>query len=174
MLRDTNTHTPEHPHRTKFRDTLPTFKRTLNTRVTQGFASATVSFLLFFYFLFLEDSWRITLTLVRKFGVEFIAALYLASNMHEAAFKPLHKKKAKEAGGGKKKSVRGAINFCICAKDPDWAAVWAKFKDFPRLRPAILCICIRSPAEPIVVKIAKLCDAAAAHENRIKINLALV
>lgn len=31
----------------------------------------------------------ITFTLVRKFQVEFMAALYLASNMHEPPFKPV-------------------------------------------------------------------------------------
>lgn len=31
----------------------------------------------------------ITFTLLRKFRVEFMAALYLASNMHEPAFKPV-------------------------------------------------------------------------------------
>jgi len=59
----------------------------------QGFASLLT--FPFFFFLFV-DPWRIALTLARKFRVEFIAALYLASNMHEAAFKPLQKKMRKK------------------------------------------------------------------------------
>jgi len=51
-----------------------------------------LTFSFIFFLFFWCGPWRITLTLVRKFQVEFIAALYLASNMHEAAFKPLQKK----------------------------------------------------------------------------------
>jgi len=58
----------------------------------QGFASL----LTFPFFFFFVDPWHIALTLARKFRVEFIAALYLASNMHEAAFKPLQKKMRKK------------------------------------------------------------------------------
>lgn len=45
------------------------------------------SFFLFGHFFFFF--WGITFTLVRKFQVEFMAALYLASNMHEPPFKPV-------------------------------------------------------------------------------------
>lgn len=79
----------------KVSDTLPTFKRTLNTCVSQGFKDSLLCSLFLSFFLFV-DPWRIALTLARKFRVEFIAALYLASNMHEAAFKPLQKKMRKK------------------------------------------------------------------------------
>lgn len=47
--------------------------------------SFVLSFFLFGHFFF----GGITFTLVRKFQVEFMAALYLASNMHEPPFKPV-------------------------------------------------------------------------------------
>lgn len=49
--------------------------------------SSLLFFPLLFFFLALFGG--ITFTLVRKFQVEFMAALYLASNMHEPTFKPV-------------------------------------------------------------------------------------
>jgi len=55
--------------------------------------------------------WKgITFTLLRKFQVEFMAALYLASNMHEPAFKPL----PIPIFCSNKRKAAVAINLCIC------------------------------------------------------------
>lgn len=138
---------------------MPTFKRTLNTRISHGFASFQLRLgCLFLSPFFRGDSWRITLTLVRKFRVEFIAALYLASNMHETAFKPLQNKKAKNKETKKSVCSRGN-KFCICTKRPRHCSKSVlNLKIVSRPRP-------KSPAlpafalGPIIVKIQKLCDA---------------